>query len=80
MTDEMAVAAMQTLLGPPRLGDDLVRLPVAPGGERGADAGPVAIVPGGLDEDAAGVTVAGLGQRAAALGLAEEYSLGTRPR
>src|SRR5439155_539988 len=70
VADEMAVAAMQALLGPPRLGDDLVGLSVGAARQRAADGGPVPIVPGGLDEDPPRVTVTGFGQRAAALALA----------
>src|SRR6266481_3260707 len=70
VADEMAVAAMQALLGPPRLGDDLVGLSVGAARQRAADGGPVPIVPGGLDEDPPRVTVTGFGKRAAALGLA----------
>jgi hypothetical protein len=70
VADEMPVAAMQALLRPPRLADDLVGLPLAAARQCAADGGPVPIVPGGLDQDSPRVTVAGLGQRAAALGLA----------
>src|SRR5437667_8742860 len=66
----MPVAAMQALLRPPRGADDLVGLARAAVRQRAADGGSVPIVPGGLDQDPPGVTVAGFGQRSAALRLA----------
>src|SRR2546427_1222603 len=70
VAEEMPVAAMQALLRPPRVADDLVGLALAAVRQRAADGGSVPIVPGGLDQDAPGVTVAGFGQRSAALRLA----------
>src|SRR5712691_2275216 len=70
VADEMTIAPVQSLLRTPRLSDDGRRLPVAPGGQRVAHRGPMPIGPGGLDEDAPGVRVAGFGQGAPALGLA----------
>ena len=80
VADEMAVTAMQALLRAPRLSDDLGRLPLATARQRAPDGGPMAIVPGGLDENSPRVTVPGFGQGAAALVSPEEYSLGTSPR
>src|SRR5436309_14603619 len=57
-------------LRPPRVADDLVGLALAAVRQRAADGGSVPIVPGGLDQDPPGVTVAGFGQRSAALRLA----------
>src|SRR5256886_1060115 len=70
VAEEMPVAAMQALLRPPRVADDLVGLALAAVRQRAADGGSVPIGPGGLDQDAPGVTVAGFGQRSAALRLA----------
>src|SRR5438309_1978782 len=70
VAEEMPVAAMQALLRPPRVADDRVGLALAAVRQRAADGGSVPIVPGGLDQDAPGVTVAGFGQRSAALRLA----------
>src|SRR5205809_660122 len=70
VAEEMPVAAMQALLRPPRVADDLVGLALAAVRQRAADGGSVPIVPGGLDQDPPGVTVAGFGQRSAALRLA----------
>src|SRR5439155_1066496 len=69
MPDEMAVAAMQPLLRAPRMTDDVGGLVGRPPTQRARDGGPMAIVPGRLDEHAAGVAVAGLGD-----GAPSEYS------
>jgi hypothetical protein len=52
---------------------------------RAASAGAVrsvgaAVMPGGFDEQPAGVAVAGLGDRALGAWAPEEYSAGTKPR
>src|SRR2546430_9162507 len=57
VAEEMPVAAMQALLRPPRVAEDLVGLALAAVRQRAADGGPVPIVPGGLDQDPPGVTV-----------------------
>src|SRR2546421_2850786 len=80
MTDEMPVAAMQALLGPPRLAEDFLGLPLTAARQRAAQRGPVPIVPGGLDQDPPRVTVAGLGQRAAAPGLARRILARHKPK
>jgi hypothetical protein len=70
VADEMAVTPMQPLLRPPRLPDDLLGLGLAPARQRAADHGAMSIVPGGLDEPAAGGRVAGFRKGATPLGLA----------
>src|SRR2546430_4034208 len=67
VAEEMPVAAMQALLRPPRVADDLVGLALAAVRQRAADGGSVPIVPGGLDQDAPGVTVAGLDRKSTRL-------------
>jgi hypothetical protein len=63
----MAVTTVETLLRAPGLGDDGGRLSLAAKRESAPDGGAVPIVPGGLDEHAPGVAVAGFGERAPAL-------------
>ena len=67
--DEMAIAPVQPLLRAPCLGDGRRRLPVTSTGQRVPYRRSMTIVPGGLDEDAPGVGVPGLGQRGPALPL-----------
>ena len=65
----MAIAPVQPLLRAPCLGDGRRRLPVTSTGQRVPYRRSMTIVPGGLDEDAPGVGVPGLGQRGPALPL-----------
>src|SRR5713101_4429837 len=77
--DEIAITPVQALLRTPGLADNLPGLPLTPRGQRVADSGPVAIVPGGLDEGAAHVRVASLGQRSPTLRVAREILTGHQP-
>ena len=80
MTNEMAIATVETLLRTPRLGDDRRRLALDPVREGAPHSGPVPVVPGRLDEPAPGGAVAGLVSAPRRCASPEEYSLGTRPR
>ena len=77
MADEMPIAVVQPLLRPPGMTDDDRGLTTTPLGEGAADAGTMAVVPGGLDEDPARMRVAGLRDRPAPFRPPDEYSLGT---
>jgi hypothetical protein len=68
--DEPDVTTVEARLSAIGDGDDTLGLTLAAAFERKADRGPVAIVPGGLDEETADVVVAGAGDRAPSTGLA----------
>ena len=80
MADEVTIAAMQPELGAPGFGDDGGRLARGVAREALPQGGAVTIVPGGFDQDAAGVAIAGLVRAPRRWRSPEEYSLGTRPR
>jgi hypothetical protein len=63
---QLGVGGVQPLLGLPRAGQRLGRLPGLPALERGADRGPVPVGPGRLDQRAADQLRAGLGDGAPA--------------
>src|SRR2546426_8856499 len=75
----MALTPVQALLRTPGLADNLPGLPLTPRAQGVADSGPVAIVQGGLDEGAAHVRVASLGQRSPTLRVARGILTGHRP-
>ena len=62
--DQMPIASMQPLLGAPGMAHHSRWLSFDPVAQRAGDAGPVAIMPGGFDEHAPQMRVAGLGDRA----------------
>ena len=68
--DEVAITPVQPVLRAPGFGDQRGRLPGGMARKALAQGGPMAIVPSGLDEDAARVRVAGLGQGAASVTFA----------
>ena len=79
VSHEMPIASMESLLRFPGMGHDVPGLALDSPGDGAAEAGTVAIVPGRLDEDAPHMSIPSLGDPALAVGVAQEYSLGTRP-
>src|SRR5581483_10883483 len=80
VADEMAIAPMQPLLGPPGMTDDERGLAIAPRGQGPAEAGAMPVMPGGFHERAAGMRIARLGDRAAPLGLSRGVLAGHEPQ
>ncbi len=70
----------QAVLGLDGNGDDLRGLPLAAAVQNEVGPRAVVVIPGGLNQHAPGMGVAGLGDRAAVFFFAEECSEGTRPK
>jgi hypothetical protein len=64
MSAQPAMHPMEAVLGAPGDRQHVVRHVVVAAGERGADPGLPRVMPGGFDEDPAGVARAGLGAAA----------------
>ena len=73
---ETQEASVEAIVGAIGKGDHVGRLPFAPASEGEADRGPMAVMPGGLDEEASCVGVAGSGDRAALLRLSTRVFAG----
>jgi hypothetical protein len=80
VSNQVAIALVQTLLGPPGVADDAGRLALYPVAQRAGDGGPVAIVPGGFDQHAPRMPVARLSDSAPAMRLRRGVFTGAKPK